>query len=85
MATCGKADLKKVAIIFEAFDIDKDARLSSAELTKLIQHCNPKVCFSVVQLEAMVEEVPYMVETLRIQLMLRLCMFMSGLPLAILV
>lgn len=85
MATCGKADLRKVAVIFETFDIDKDARLNSAELTKLIQQCNPKIRFSVVQLEAMVEEVPYMVETLYTQLMLRLCVLMSGLPLAILV
>ena len=57
MANGGTADLEKVAMIFEAFDVDKDARLNGQELTKLIQQCNPSVCFSVVQLEAIVQEV----------------------------
>ena len=57
MARGGTADLQKVAIIFQAFDVDKDARLNGLELTKLIQQCNPSVCFSVVQLEAIVQEV----------------------------
>lgn len=57
MTTLSIADLEKVAIIFEAADIDQDARLDSAELKELIQQCNPNVCFSVVQLEAIVQEV----------------------------
>ena len=57
MTTSIIADFDKVAIIFEAADVDKDATLNSAELMKLIQQCNPKVCFSVVQLEAIVQEV----------------------------
>lgn len=57
MARRGIADLHKVSMIFEAFDVDKDARLNGLELTNLIQQCNPSVCFSVVQLEAIVQEV----------------------------
>lgn len=57
MTTCSIADLEKVAVIFEAADVDKDASLNSVELTTLIQQCNPKVRFSVVQLEAIVQEV----------------------------
>ena len=85
MATCGIADLNKIVIIFEAFDTDKDERLNAAELTKLIQHCNPKVCFSVVQLEAVVEEVSLMFKTLRTQLTLRFYALMSCVLLAFLV
>lgn len=76
------ADLNKIAIMFEAFDIDKDARLNGAELTKLIQQCNPKVCFSVVQLDAIVEEVPIIVETLHVSLVLRFCVLRSSFLLA---
>lgn len=57
MTTRSVADLGKVGFIFEAADIDKDGTLNSAELTKLIQQCNPKTIFSVVQLEAIVQEV----------------------------
>lgn len=73
MATFGIADLNKIAIIFETFDIDEDARLNGAELKKLIQQCNPKVCFSDIQLQAIVEEVPLVVKTLRAQMKLRIC------------
>ena len=57
MANGGIADLKKVAIIFEAFDSDRDARLNGVELTKLIQSTNANICFSLIQLEAIVHEV----------------------------
>lgn len=64
MARGGTADLQKVAMIFEAFDLDKDARLNDLELTKLVQQCNPSVCFSVVQLQAIVQEVASMSSSL---------------------
>lgn len=81
MATCSIADLQKVAIIFEAADLDKDARLNSAELTTLIKQCNPKVCFSVVQLEAIVQEVCYS-QTHHMRFTLRLCVLISRVLLA---
>ena len=49
--------LHKVATIFEAFDADRDAKLNRAELTTLIQQCNPGVLFSEVQLDAITREV----------------------------
>ena len=49
--------LRKVAAIFQAFDTDRDAKLNRAELTTLIQQCNPGVLFSEVQLDAITREV----------------------------
>ena len=57
MADRSKADLSKVAVIFEAFDTDKDARLNMSELVRLIQRCNPSTPFSTAQLEAITQEV----------------------------
>ena len=53
----GHGDLRKVSAIFEAFDLDEDARLNKAELEALIQQCNPTVSFSEVQLQAIIDEV----------------------------
>lgn len=49
--------LQKVSVIFETFDADRDGKLSKAELTILIQRCNPSVAFSQVQLNAITDEV----------------------------
>jgi len=57
MTSNAQADLRKVSSIFESFDIDKDAKLSSQELQALIQQCNPSVNFTDVQLQAIVGEV----------------------------
>lgn len=57
MVDRSRAALRKVAVIFEAFDTDKDARLNSSELVRLIQQCNPSTPFSAAQLEAITQEV----------------------------
>ena len=67
MAGSHSADLKKVAVIFEAFDVDQDGKLDSTELTTLIQQCNPSVCFSKIQLEAITEEVMRPIQNNRMQ------------------
>lgn len=51
------AEKRQIAAIFEAFDVDKDSRLNTEELTALIQRCNPHVAFTDVQLQAIIHEV----------------------------
>ena len=51
--------LRKAEAIFEAFDVDRDAKLNKAELKTLIQKCNPDVAFSEVQLDAITSEVSF--------------------------
>ena len=51
--------LRKVEAIFEAFDVDRDAKLNKAELKTLILKCNPGVAFSEVQLDAITNEVSF--------------------------